>query len=157
MISMTRTDSDNPHFRELVIALDKDLAIRDGDDHAFYAQFNKTANLKHCIVAYTDGLPVGSGALRQYTDGVMEVKRMYVPPAYRGRGIASAVLSELENWAKELGYKKCILETGQNQPEAINMYDKCGYHRIPNYGPYADVYNSVCFEKELDGSDLSNL
>jgi putative acetyltransferase len=150
MISIIRTDSDNPHFQELVKELDKDLAIRDGDDHAFYAQFNKTATLKHCIVAYKDGEPAGSGALRQFADDTMEVKRMYVPPAQRGQGIASTILSELENWAKELEYKKCVLETGHNQPEALKLYDKSGYRRIPNYGQYADVYNSVCFEKEVE-------
>jgi putative acetyltransferase len=149
MISIIRTDSDNLHFQELVKELDKDLAIRDGDDHAFYAQFNKTATLKHCIVAYKDGEPAGTGALRQLADDTMEVKRMYVPPAHRGQGIASAVLDELEKWARELGYKKCVLETGMNQPEAISMYNKKGYLRIPNYGQYANVGNSVCFEKEV--------
>ncbi len=149
MISIIRTDSDNQHFQELVKELDKDLAIRDGDDHAFYAQFNKTATLRHCIVAYKDGEPAGSGALRQLADDTMEVKRMYVPPAQRSQGIASAVLDELEKWAKELGYKKCVLETGMNQPEAISMYNKKGYRRIPNYGQYANVGNSVCFEKEV--------
>jgi putative acetyltransferase len=149
MISIIRTDSENAHFRELVMELDKDLAIRDGNDHAFYAQFNKTATLKHCVVAYKDDKPAGSGALRQLADDTMEVKRMYVPPAHRGQGIASAVLDDLENWAKELGYKKCVLETGMNQPEAISMYNKKGYRRIPNYGQYANVGNSVCFEKEV--------
>jgi GNAT superfamily N-acetyltransferase len=77
----------------------------------------------------------------------MEVKRMYVPLEHRSQGIASLVLQELENWAKELGYKKCILETGKKQPEAIRLYEKCGYKSIPNYGQYAGVENSVCYEK----------
>ncbi len=149
MISIIRTDSDNLHFQELVKELDKDLAIRDGDDHAFYAQFNKTATLKYCIVAYKDNEPVGNGAMRQLADDTLEVKRMYVPPSQRGQHIASMILAELEKWAKELGFKKCVLETGHNQPEALKMYDKSGYRRIPNYGQYADVYNSVCFEKEI--------
>ena len=74
---------------------------------------------------------------------------MYVPPALRGKGIASAVLAELEKWAKELNYKKCILETGKKQPEAIALYNKNGYCIIPNYGQYENVENSVCFEKNL--------
>jgi putative acetyltransferase len=149
MIAVIRTDSSNPHFQELVKELDKELAIRDGDDHAFYAQFNKTVNIGHCIVAYKDEVPVGIGALRQFADETMEVKRMYVPPAHRAQGIASKVLEALESWARELGYKKCVLETGMNQPEAIKMYHKSGYHRIANYGQYAGVNNSVCFEKEV--------
>ncbi len=79
----------------------------------------------------------------------MEVKRMYTSPESRGKGIASAVLKELEKWAAELSYKKCLLETGKKQPEAIALYLKSSYNIIPNYGQYAGVENSVCFEKKL--------
>lgn len=149
MYTLIRTNSDNPDFRELVILLDKDLAIRDGDDHAFFAQFNKIDAIKHTVVAYSDGRPVGCGAIKQYEDGVVEVKRMYVLPAERGRGVASLVLRELERWAHELGYTRCILETGEKQPEAIALYKKNGYSIIPNYGQYADVLTSVCFDKPV--------
>ena len=74
---------------------------------------------------------------------------MYVPPANRGKGIASHVLSALETWAGELNYKKCILETGEKQPEAIRLYKKNNYRIIPNYGQYEGVSNSICFEKTL--------
>ena len=146
---IVRTNSDNKDFQELVKALDLDLKIRDGDDHAFYAQFNKTSTLNYALVAYDDDIPVGTGALRHYGDGLVEIKRMYVPPQVRGRGIASAILQELEKWSQELGYKKCILETGKNQPEAIALYKKLQYSIIPNYGHYVNVDNSVCFEKTL--------
>jgi putative acetyltransferase len=79
----------------------------------------------------------------------MEVKRMFVVEEKRGQGIASKVLIELEKWAKELHYEKCILETGVKQPEAIRLYEKSGYRRIPNYGQYKDVAASVCFEKRI--------
>ena len=79
----------------------------------------------------------------------MEVKRMFVDLAFRGNGIASIILNELEKWAKELGYSGCILETGKKQPEAIKLYKKNGYAIIPNYGQYKQVENSVCFEKAL--------
>jgi len=80
----------------------------------------------------------------------MEVKRMFVPLEKRGKGIASIVLKELENWARELGYKTCILETGIKQPEAITLYKKNNYALIKNYGQYAEVESSACFEKQLD-------
>jgi len=149
MLQITRTNSDNPDFIALVKLLDADLAVRDGDDHAFYAQFNKTAQLPTTIVAYVDGVAAGSGALRELEPGVMEVKRMYTLPAFRRQGIAVQVLAELEKWAAELGYQKTRLETGKNQPEAIAMYHRAGYTRIPNYGQYQQVDNSVCFEKTL--------
>lgn len=148
-ILLLRTDSTNPDFRTLVAALDEDLAIRNGDEHSFFAQFNKIDLIKHVVVAYAGNEPVGCGAIKEYAPATMEVKRMYVPPLHRGKSIASAVLQELEAWAKELGYTTCILETGYKQPEAIRLYQKNHYHTIPNYGQYAGVESSVCFEKVL--------
>lgn len=149
MITLTRTNSENTDFIELVRHLDADLAERDGSEHAFYAQFNKIAKIKHVVVAYEDGTPIGCGAIKEYETGTMEVKRMYTTPASRGKGIASRVLSELENWAAEMSCQKCVLETGIKQPEAIALYKKNGYQIIPNYGQYIGVDNSLCFEKLL--------
>ena len=149
MVRILRTDSGNPDFVALVKLLDADLAVRDGIDHSFYAQFNKINRLNHVIVAYENEVPVGCGALKEYEPNAMEVKRMYVVPASRGQGIATAVLTALENWATELSYRKCVLETGKKQPEAIALYQSRGYQIISNYGQYKDVENSVCFEKQL--------
>jgi len=149
MIYTIRTNSDNPDFIELVKLLDADLAIRDGDEHSFYAQYNKVDRIKYVVLAYENEKPMGCGAIKEYSPIIMEVKRMYVPPDSRKKGIATIVLSELEKWAGELGYSKCLLETGKKQPEAIGLYKKHGYTIIPNYGQYAGVENSVCFEKEI--------
>lgn len=149
MINTIRTDSGNEDFAALVGQLDADLAQRDGSDHSFYAQFNKVNEIKYAVVAYENGIPVGCGAMKEYSPDAIEIKRMYTLPASRGKGIASIVLYELELWAAELSYKKCLLETGKRQPEAITLYKKNGYTIIPNYGQYAGVENSVCFEKEI--------
>ena len=149
MIKLERTDSTNQDFIELVRALDSDLAERDGGEHSFYAQFNTIDMIKNVVVAYEDGKAVSCGAIKECTPGVMEVKRMYTLPEYRGKGIAGKVLRELEGWAAELGCDKCVLETGKRQPEAIALYEKSGYRVIENYGQYVGVENSVCFEKEL--------
>ncbi|MBL0740973.1 GNAT family N-acetyltransferase [Chryseolinea lacunae] len=149
MIVIKRTDSTDATFQKLVKALDQELAIRDGDEHVFYAQLNKTDHIKHVVVAYDQDVAVGCGAIRLYTADTMEVKRMFVPLDKRGQGIASSVLGELEKWCRELGFAKCILETGKNQPEALRLYEKNGYNIIPNYGAYEHVANSVCFEKVL--------
>jgi putative acetyltransferase len=149
MISLIRTNSDNPDFQKLVRELDKELAIRDGADHAFYDQFNKITNIKYVVLAFDKYKPVGCGAIKEYENKIMEVKRMFVPLESRGKGIAAIVLSELEKWAKELNYDKCILETGEKQPEAISLYKKNNYIIIPNYGQYANAETSVCFEKKL--------
>lgn len=149
MARLIRTDSSNEDFIALVTLLDADLAVRDGNEHSFYAQFNTIAAIRHVVVAYEGDAPVGCGAIKAYGSGVMEVKRMFVPPAFRRKGVAALVLTELERWAKELSASSCILETGKKQPEAIGLYTRCGYHPIANYGQYAGVENSVCFEKLL--------
>ena len=149
MLTLRRTDSSNPGFIDLVRALDADLAQRDGSGHSFYAQFNKIDKIKHVIIAYENDKPVGCGAIKEFAPGYMEVKRMYTLPEHRGKGIATQILRELEIWAAELSYQKCVLETGKRQPEAIALYEKNGYRQIPNYGQYAGVENSVCFEKEV--------
>jgi putative acetyltransferase len=149
MLSFVRTDSKNQDFINLVKLLDKELADRDGTDHSFYAQFNKIDLIKNVVIAYCDGNPVGCGAFKPYNDSTAEVKRMYVPEAVRGQNIASRVLTEIENWARETGFNTCILETGLRQPEAIALYKKMGYQVIPNYGQYAGIENSVCFQKEV--------
>ena len=152
MITIIRTQSDNADFQELVKALDINLQIRDGAEHNFYAQFNSIATIKHVLVAYNGDKVVGCGAIKPHDDQTMEVKRMYTQPEQRGKGIASIILKALETWAAELGYKKCLLETGIKQPEAIALYKKNQYQIIPNFGQYAGVENSVCFEKQLTNS-----
>ncbi len=149
MITLVRTDSHNQDFIDLVKLLDADLKLRDGEDNVFYSQFSKIDLIKHAVVAYDDGQSLGCGAIREYQPDSTEVKRMYVRPEGRGKGIAKKILAELESWAAELGYERCILETGKRQPEAIALYKKSGYHIIENYGPYAGIENSVCFEKQI--------
>lgn len=148
-MKILRTNSENPDFIKLVKLLDKDLAIRDGEDHAFYAQFNKVDSIKYVVVALENQKPLGCGAIKEFDQHTMEIKRMYTSVESRGKGVASLVLEALEQWAKEQGFKQCILETGIKQPEAIGLYEKNGYHLIPNYGQYSDVEDSKCFKKMI--------
>jgi len=144
-----RTDAQHSDFTKLVELLDKELAEVDGEENAFYAQYNGLDQIKNAIVLYETGVPVACGAIKEYDKETMEVKRMYTSADSRGKGHATKVLLELESWAKELGYKKCVLETGLRQPDAIRLYEKNDYHLIPNYGQYIGVENSRCFQKEL--------
>lgn len=151
MLQLRRTNSEDPDFIALVRLLDADLAERDGSEHAFYAQFNKIDMIRHAVVAYEQDEPVACGAIKEYEPGAMEVKRMYTLPAHRGKRIAAGVLAILEQWAAEMNYHRTVLETGKKQPEAIALYQRCGYTIIPNYGQYAGIENSVCFEKLISG------
>ena len=149
MIKFIRTNSEHGLFIELVKHLDEELKIRDGEEHAFYDQYNKIDHINHVVVAIMDEKTVGCGAIKTYHDSTVEIKRMFVSPDARGRGIASNILIELEIWAKELHFTKCILETGVNQPEAIGLYKKNGYKRIHNFGQYKNAISSLCFEKKI--------
>jgi putative acetyltransferase len=149
MLRLLRTDSDNTDFRALVKQLDEWLAIIDGDENSFYSQYNKIDKIRNAVIAFEEDVPIGCGAVKQYSDDTMEVKRMYTLPEHRKKGVAQNILSELEIWSKELGYKRCILETGKRQSDAIALYKKQGYVSIPNYGQYVGMDNSVCFEKQL--------
>lgn len=148
-MKILRTNSENFNFQKLVKQLDAYLAVMDGEEHGFYDQYNKIDSLKNCIVIFDNDEAVACGAIKAFDKQSMEVKRMFTLPEKRGNGLASAILNELESWTKELGYEKTILETGKRQTEAVALYQKCNYKVIPNYGQYAGVENSVCFEKEL--------
>lgn len=149
MITIQRTTSDTEDFGKLVVELDAYLKVLDGDDHAFYAQFNKSSLLKNALICYDDDKAVGIGAYKEFEPNIAEIKRMYTLPEYRGKGIAKAILTELEAWAKEEGYTTSILETGYLQIDAIGLYQKLGYMVIENFGQYKGVENSVCMEKKI--------
>lgn len=149
MITLKRTDATDKDFIELVRQLDAYLTGTDGDEHGFYDQYNKLDAIKYVVLAYDHTRALGCGAIKAFSDDAMEVKRMFVHPDGRQQGIATMVLKELENWARELGYQRTILETGKRQTEAVLLYENRGYRVIPNYGQYIGVINSICFEKTL--------
>lgn len=149
MIDLVRTNSEDADFLALVLLLDKELQVRDGQDHSFYAQFNKPVGLSGVVVAYLDNEPVGCGAFKKYAKQVAEIKRMFVKPETRGQRIGAQILAELEVWAREQSFAECILETGFKQPEAIALYKRSGYNVIPNYGQYIGVENSVCMKRRI--------
>ncbi|POS02487.1 GNAT family N-acetyltransferase [Flavobacterium croceum] len=147
-MKIVRTNSSNKDFKTLVVKLDKELEIRDGEMHSFYHQYNTIETINEVVVLYVNDKAVACGALKKYHDN-MELKRMFVLPDYRSKGYATTVLKELEIWAKELEFKQIILETGINQPEAISFYIKNGYIQIENYGQYSGITTSLCFLKIL--------
>ncbi len=148
-MKLVRTTSDNLDFQQLVVALDAYLRIVDGDDHAFYAQFNKTDSLSNVLVCYDQELVIGCGAFKAYDSQTVEIKRMYTLPEYRGRGVAKNIMAALEEWAKEEKYSVSILETGYLQKDAIALYTKIGYEVMENFGQYEGISTSVCMQKTI--------
>jgi putative acetyltransferase len=150
MIRIIRTNSDNPDFRKLVSLLDADLREKDGDEHAFFSQYNKIDMIGHVVMAYDDETAVGCGAFKKYDHETAEIKRMFVFPEHRGKGIAGKVLAMLEQWASEEGFSGCILETGKKMTDAIRLYQRKNYLLTENYGQYMGVESSVCMKKHLN-------
>ncbi|MFC3160674.1 GNAT family N-acetyltransferase [Chryseobacterium arachidis] len=107
-----RTDSSNTDFRYLVKFLDQDLAVRDGEEHAFYHQFNAIDQLKNCALFYIGEKPVACGAFKKFDDDTVEIKRMFVLPEYRGKGYASRILGELEIWARDEDFTFAVWKLG---------------------------------------------
>jgi len=145
---LKRTTSNDPDFQKLVLLLDQFLRSKDDEDHDFYAQHNKTDHIKHVVVAYHENEAIGCGAFKVFDENSVEIKRMFVIESFRGKQVAHLIIAELELWANELQFDDYILETGTNNPRAIALYKKLGYHFIPNYGPYEGVTTSVCLKKE---------
>jgi putative acetyltransferase len=151
MTVMRRTTAHDPDFHFLVAQLDKELWQRYPATQQNFAPHNKIDLTARVVVAYADNLPVGCGCFRPMEEAsTIEIKRMYVLPSSRGRGVAKNVLGELEKWGKEQGFVHAKLETGNNQPEAIAVYQRSLYQQIPNYPPYQDMKDSICMAKQLN-------
>lgn len=149
VIRLLRTNSHHPDFQKLIVLLDAGLTGQYENHATDYAPHNLVGYIETVVIAYSGDKAVGCGCFKKFNDTHVEIKRMFVDPEYRGRGIASAILHELETWARALGHLSAVLETGNKQVEAISLYIKAGYKRIDNYGPYAGLEESLCFGKEI--------
>jgi len=149
MIKIERTNSSNSGFHTLIKELDKDLWKMNYSNQGHYDKHNIIESLPTVVIAYDNETAIGCGCFKKFDDASAEVKRMYVAPSHRGKGISRMILSELEKWAKEENYSETILETGTAQTEAIGLYENSGYSVTDNYGPYIGLPDSICFRKSL--------
>jgi putative acetyltransferase len=150
VLVLVEADPASPDAADLISALDRDLGTRYPglEIHGIDAATFRAAGGVFLIGRLAD-IAVACGALRPMEPGAVEVKRMYVRDAHRGRGFGRAILAALEEIAVRRGYGTIRLETGASQPEAIALYESAGYHRIPRYGDHASDPLSRCFEKQL--------
>ena len=150
MVALQRTTGSDSRLAPLIRELDQDLRTRYGATQALYAPFNLVKDESpFVIVLDEDGTPIGCGSFRPYDDSSIEIKRMFVSPDARRRGVGQAVIGELEGWARERGFTVAILETGTAQHEAIALYERCGYARTEAFPPYVGMPVSVCMRKVL--------
>lgn len=149
MLTFRRTTSENPDFQHLITLLDADIHSKNYTQQGTFDKMNVIENNQTVIVVYDDETAIGCGCFKKYDEKTIEIKRMFVSPSMRGKRIAGMILNELEAWAKEFGYNRSILETGAKQSQAIIMYQKEGFERIPNFGVYEDVAESFCFGRDF--------
>jgi GNAT superfamily N-acetyltransferase len=151
-------DMETEPGRTLVTELWSDMAIRYADDPTAPETKGETDDLRNeevlppdgrFIVVFEDDEPVACGAIRRHDADAAEIKRMWVRPGARGRGLARLVLATLESSARERGYRALVLETGLRQPEALALYESEGYTTIEPFGFYKESALSVCYRKEL--------
>jgi GNAT superfamily N-acetyltransferase len=141
---------DHPDATSLVEAVQGEYVIRyGGPDDTFVEPAEFAPPLGLFLVGYLAGEAVSCGGWRAHDDGTVELKRMYVAPWARGRGLARAMLAELERTAQQAGHRRLILETGRKQPEALALYRSSGYTDVPEFGYYADWPLSVHLGKSL--------
>jgi putative acetyltransferase len=147
-MNLIRNNSLHPDFKKLTALFDEYLVIIDGDEKDFFAQYNHIF-LENVVICYENEVAIGCGAFKKHTDHKVEIKRMFVHPDFRGKEVASKILSELETWAKELNFNVSILETSIKLENAIRLYKKFGYEITEKYGQYVGVESSVCMKKIL--------
>lgn len=145
------TDGKDPLFTGLCTELDAYLNELAGgeENRAQYVPLNKLDFINDAFVAMDGEIPAGCAAFKRFDDKSAEVKRVFVKPEYRGRGIAREILEVLEQAARKQSYTRLVLETGAPLVAAHRLYVSIGYTVIPNYGPYADMVESICMEKQL--------
>jgi GNAT superfamily N-acetyltransferase len=149
-VDIRRVAPSDEQGRALIAAAVAELAERyDGDQDPAVDLDDLVPPRGDFLVALLDGKPVGCGGVRVLAPGMGEIKRMFVAPSVRRKGVGRALLAGLEAAARDLGWTVLRLETGLRQPEAIALYQDTGYERIPDYGHWAGAPLTVCFEKPL--------
>jgi len=155
--TIKRTTSNNEDFQWLIRQLDNELWNELKEDQAQYDQYNKVPDLNTVVVVYVNDKPAASGCFKKYNADTVEVKRMFVVKEHCGKGLSKTILSELEQWAIEEGFKYAILETSIHFIPATTLYKKSGYKIIPNYDQYEGLEESVCMKKDLTRPEFSAL
>ena len=144
-----KTNSNDQDFKKLYRELDSLLRDTYPITQDDYAPHNKLEFIETVLVIYLENIPAACGCFKAYDNRTVEIKRMFVREAFRGKGLSKELLKELENWALDLNFSQSILETGTKQKAAIGLYINSGYKKIENYGPYKDLPSSICFLKYL--------
>lgn len=141
---------DGPVAQQLIDAVQQEYVVRYGGPDEAPVQPSEFASPDgRFVVGYLDTAPVAMGGVRRVDSDAVEIKRMYVVPEFRGRGLSRVVLAHLESLAAQLGATRVLLETGHQQPEAMRLYETSGYERVEGFGHYKCVPGAFAYGKTL--------
>ena len=145
------TDGSHPAFRHFYAVTEAYYSriVGGKENRTGFIPFNASAEIPYVLLAYADGRPVGCTGLKRYSDTDAEVKRLWVEPEYRRQHIASALMNQIEEKARDLNFRRVVLQTRPIMPDAVALYEKRGYALIPNYPPYDKLAGAVCYAKNL--------
>lgn len=145
------TDGSHPAFRHFYAVTEAYYSriVGGKENRTGFIPFNASAEIPYVLLASVSGQPVACAGLKPYSDRDAEVKRLWVEPAYRGRHIASALMDQVEEKARALGFHRVVLQTRPIMPDAVALYTKRGYTLIPNYPPYDHLAGAVCYAKNF--------
>ncbi len=145
------TDGNDADFRRFYLETEAyyNSLVGGEENRKAFVPFNLSGDVPHVVIAVLDGTAVGCAGLKPYSACDAEIKRVWVEAACRGRGIAGGMLDRIEKRAKEMGFKRTVLQTRQVMEDAVGLYLGRGYRRIENYPPYDAMPEAVCFAKEL--------
>ena len=151
-VSVQKASVGSPIVQALISALDAEITERYPEEDANFFRLDEdeiAPGRGALLVATVDGEVVGCGAVRRLDDTDAEIKRMYVTPSFRGRGIGRALLAALESEARSLGATRLVLETGERLFEAVALYERTGFTIIPPFNEYVGARLSLCMGKDL--------
>lgn len=150
-VSYQWTTGGNPDFQRFYAVTEAYYSrIADGEENRrAFIPYNASAEIPDVALAFCDGQAVGCAGLKRYSDTDAEVKRVWVEPAFRGQHIASHLMDQIEKKARQMGFHRLVLQTRPIMTDAVALYTKRGYTRIPNYPPYDRLSGAVCYAKLL--------
>ena len=150
-LRFTWTDGNDRVFRDFYLITETYYSriVGGEENRRQFIPYNLSSAVEDVLLVYRNGTPVGCAGLKRYSDTDVEIKRVWVEPACRGRRIATLMMAILEDKAKAKGCRRTVLQTREIMKDAVALYTKLGYQRIDNYPPYDKLEGAVCFAKEL--------
>ncbi|MBR2991885.1 MAG: GNAT family N-acetyltransferase [Clostridiales bacterium] len=145
------TDGNNEEFHQFYLETEDYYSSIVGGkkNREGFIPYNLSESISAVLLAYMDGVAVGCAGLKKYNDSDVEIKRVWVEPDYRSRHIATELMDRIEDKAREMGFKRAVLQTRPIMEDAVGLYEKRGYELIGNYPPFDKLEGAICMALHL--------